>query len=436
MQILPATPTFTISMPVGTSSLPLVELDKEQVSAKRKQIRLRKNSERRKNSDCSFGDYKGSLDFKAIEFFHAAKKTELAHSFSSQQLVKDATLFANEYNRGFVWNTPNFRRANRNIFSIADFHSHGLTGQVGEAIAYLTMVKWNYVYWDRCTTIWQRAAEAANIAHDDKVRVAKYLKSKIKSGKPDSEPDFVFEKSSGEVALMEAKGGFVHPSYDDPSTKGDLAHALSQLAAWSEVISPSPKKCYGIGTYLREEGDTNDPSLVAFVDPEGQENPNLRAARLPADLIRRCNYAAWLAGMGLISSGIALRDHRRKTPEAVSLPVVRIMNRDFAVATLGWKLSLDHDVYFAWWHEPFSFIERGRSALVMGLELDTLRSVEQAIHNPSGLDLLRLDNQGLLALRTETDNINWSVMPDGSGFFLLNGDEFYQALHDRQVFKL
>jgi len=424
-------------MPIGGSSLPLVELDKSQVSTKRKQIRLRKHSPRRKASDCSFGKFKEHLGFKAIEFFHAAKKTELTRSFTNRELERLATAFAVEYEDAFVWDPQNFRKTDRDVFSIADFDSSRLAGRVGEALAYLTMVKWDYVYWDRCTTLWQRAARAAKVSHSDQLKVAKYLKGKISPVKIRNAPDFVFEKATRQIALMEAKGGFVHPAHDNPPIKDDLAQALKQLKAWSDVISPSPSKSFGIGSYLREESDNHDdPSLIAFVDPEDEEDANPRAVEFPQDLIRRCNYGAWLRGMGLVTSGTALRDQRRKTPEAVSLPVVRIMNRDFAITTLGWKLSLDYDVFFGLWHEPFSFIERGRSALVMGIELNTLRSVEQAIHNPSGLDLLRLDNQDIGALRAEVDNMNWSIMPDGSCMFLLDRDQMYQGLHDRQIFKL
>jgi len=438
MQILPATPTFTISMPTGTSSLPLVELDKNQVTAKGKQIRLRKNSQRRKASHCSFGNFKDRLDFKAIEFFHAAKKTELTRSFSHKELERQATAFATEYDDSFIWNTTNFRKTNRNIFSLTEFDSSRLAGRVGEAIAYLTMVKWDYVYWDRCTTIWQRAAQAAKIEHREQVKVAKYLKSKISSGKPDNEPDFVFEKSTREVALMEAKGGFVHPTYDDPSTKGDLAQALTQLTAWSRVISPAPSKSFGIGTYLREEGDsTGDPSLVAFVDPEGEPNINIPVVEIPSDLVRRCNYGAWLSGMGLVTAGRALRDLRSKVPEAVSLPVVRIMNREFAVTVLGWKVSLlDMLDTFFWWPDRLQYVDHISGILAVGLEVNTLEIVGSAIHHPTEPVLLRLDNQSLIPVRRENDNINWSLMPDGSCVLILDRESFRESIQEWRTFKI
>lgn len=425
-------------MPVGTSSIPLVELDRDHVRAKGKQIRIRKNSLRRKASDCSFGNFKDHLGFKAIEFFHAAKKTELTSSFSQTQLERSAIAFAAEYDEAFVWNTNNFRKANRNIFSVAEFDSSRLAGRVGEAMAYLTMVKWDYVYWDRCSTIWRRAAEAANITHSEQIKVAKYLRSKIGSGKPDNEPDFIFEKSNGNVALMEAKGGFVHPTYDDPATKADLAQALTQLGAWSSVISPSPSKSFGIGTYLREESDGNgDPSLVAFVDPEAQSNINVLTLEVQSDLVRRCNYGAWLNGMGLITAGRALRNSRFKVPEAVSLPVVRIMDRQFAVTVLGWKLSvLDMlDAHF-WWPDSFRYFDQLSGILAVGLEVNTLEVVAQAIQNPSEPILLRLDNQGLIPLRTQNDNINWSIMPDGSCVLILDPRMVEEALHHRQTFKI
>lgn len=424
-------------MPVGASSLPLVELDKSQVSTKWKQIRIRKNSLRRKSSDCSFGKFKEHLDFKAIEFFHAAKKTELTSSFTNRQLNRLATAFSVEYEDAFVWDTKNFRKTDRDVFSVADFDLSHLAGRVGEALAYLAMVKWDYVYWDRCSTVWQRAARAAKVSHSDQLKVAKYLKRKVSSGKLGNAPDFVFEKATGHIALMEAKGGFVHPQYDDPPIKDDLARALKQLKAWSDVIAPSPSKSFAIGSYLRDESDNNgDPSLIAFVDPEGDEVPDPGAVEFPQDLIRRCNYGAWLRGMGLVTSGTSLRDLRRKIPEAVSLPVVRIMNRDFAITSLGWKLALGYELHSYLWHEPYSLVDWAAGILAMGLEVNTLRVVEQAIHNPAVPVLLRLDNQDISAVRVEADNLNWSIMPDGSCLLLLDQDNLYKARRNRQVFKL
>jgi hypothetical protein len=439
MRILLAPTPITISVPSGKSTLPLVELDKNQVTKKRKPVRLRKNSSRRRTADCSFGDFKETLDFTAWEFFHAAKKTELASSFSTKQIDRKALAFSLDHEETFIWDPSNFRKADRNIFALEDFASAGLAGRVGEAIAYLTMVKWKYVYWDRCEVVWQRAARIANVKHDEQLRLARHVKKEPFSRNSVPSPDFVFEKENGEVALMEAKGSFVHPRNDDPSAKADLSQALRQLKAWSEVISPTPKKSFGIGTYLREESDgTGDPSLVTFVDPEGGKNSNLTPVRLPADLIRRCNYGAWLNGMGLTASGRALRDVRQKARETFSLSVVRIRGIDFAITTEGWKLSFLNSLDpFVPWDRPSRYYREPTIGwLVMGIETNTLRLLGDAIHNRDTPLLSRLDLQNVAGIIEERQDTPWSVMPDGSFLGLLDQKDLEKTLQDRQTFTL
>lgn len=425
--LIPSHP-ITFNAPQGTSSLPLVEVPKSKVSPKHKPIRLRKDSQKRKQADCSFGKFSGALDFNAWQFFHAAKKTELASSFTPQQADRRAFAFALEHEDTFVWNTGNFRRIDRSIFDLEDFASSGFAGRVGEAIAYLTMVKWGYVFWDRCASVWARAAQQAHISHGEQLKVAQYLASRVASGRPQNEPDFVFEKPNGDVALMEAKGSFVDPDKDNPSTKDDLRQALRQLAAWSAVLSPTPRKSYGIGTYMREEHDANDdPSLIVFVDPPGESDPDVQPAELSADLVRRCNYGAWLAEMGFRQSGIALADRREIETTAIELPVVTLNGREFALSIQGWRIDQRRFEVFPWWpfemmHFPwrhrFEFLrEIGITGVyATGLEVSTLRAASAALADPASAALMDMQpttdfgaGQG-----QQLDGFYGSVMPDGS----------------------
>ncbi len=417
--------------------MPLVELDKSLVEARGKSVRLRKDSKKRNSADCSFGNFKEHLGFDAWQFFHAAKKTELASSFSEEQLNNRAFAFALEHERTFVWDSSNFRKIDRNTFALEDFASAGLAGRVGEAIAYLTMVKWGYVFWDRCTTVWLRAARRAKVSHNDQLRVARYLASKVSSGKPANEPDFVFEKLNSEVALMEAKGSFLDPGRDKPTVKQDLRQALSQLSAWSEVIAPAPGKSFGIGTYLREESDNvGDPSLIAFVDPRVRKKLNFRPVEFPRDLIRRCNYGSWLMGMGLVSSGRALRDLRAKPADEFSLPVLRIANRDFAVTAAGWKLELESEFSPWWWRNfPYSHWSE-KTWLMLGIDANILRQLGAAIRNPEEPVLLRLEAQQAANLTAENRANTWSIMPDGSFVGVISRDKIADAFQSMQTFTL
>ena len=201
-------------------------------------IRFRKGSKKRAAADCSFGDFVGSLEFIAWEFFHAAKKTELTSSFTTQLIDRRALGFAEECDGLFVWNTANFRREDRTVFGLEDFADSGLAGRCGEAVAYLTMVKkWGYLFWDRIATLWECAAAHSGMTHPEMVKWARVISSKL-SSRPDLEPDFAFENDTPEVALMEAKGSFVHPVHDNPTTKDDLRHGLKQLGAWSGMVAP------------------------------------------------------------------------------------------------------------------------------------------------------------------------------------------------------
>ncbi|MBI2930416.1 MAG: hypothetical protein HYY16_02085 [Planctomycetes bacterium] len=440
--ILPSQP-IVISPPTGASQLPLVEIDKAKVTAKHKPVRIRAGSRQREAADCSYGKFDSTqLSFGAWEFFHAAKKTELACSFTPNLADRRAFAFALEHEGTFVWSLKNFRRTDNAVFSLEDFAETGLAGRVGEAIAYLAMIKRGYVFWDRCATVWSRAARNANISHADQLRVAKYVSQLVASGKPQNEPDFIFEKQTGDVALMEAKGGFAEPGVDYLHTKNVLNQALTQLGAWSSVITPTPAKCYGIATLIRKENDPHgDPSLIAYVDPPGRKDSNLPQAELPPDLVRRCNYGAWLVGMGFVSSGSALRDLREKGMEEIQMPIMSVGNRRYAVVPAGWKVP-DFQMMplfepWYWDFPPFHWPGRRRgSVMVMGIDSQILRRLGRAIQNPHEPALLDLELGGEDSNVSNTPEFPGSAMPDGTLMATFSREDFARSLESMEKFSL
>ena len=254
--------------PQGTGILPLVELDKKSVKKPYKPIQLREGSKKREAADCSYGMFGAHLNFTAWELFHAAKKTELTRTFTPQRADRLGLLFADEHHDRFIWNTGNLRCTDGSGLWLEDFSSTGLSGRIGEALAYLTMVQptWGYAYWDRVATVWMRAAHNANIHHHDMLRAAHYT-GLISHNSPTPQPDFTFEKPDGTVALMEAKGSFVTPGNSRPDVKGRLKHGLEQLANWGSLIAPPPAHLIAIASLLREQNDPcTDPSLILHVD--------------------------------------------------------------------------------------------------------------------------------------------------------------------------
>lgn len=443
---LPLPAPILVAAPTGNSTLPIVEVPRISVETKRKQIRLRRGTSVRKAADCSFGNFTGHLNFDAWSFFHAAKKTELATSFAATFVDRRAMSFADEYNGWFVWNPDNFRRANRDTLRLEDFAESGLAGRFGEAIAYLLMVNWGFIYWDRIAALWERAAKKSGMTHQDSVKHARVIS---KSPRPDSEPDFAFEKASGEVSLMEAKGSFVHPGDDNPSTKSDLQHGLKQLAAWTKLIHPLPLKSYAIGTYFRDISDNSgDPSLIVFVDPPGSKTATAPKVAFPPDWIRRGNYGAWLLGMGFVESGHALRSGREVNQLSHRLPIVNISGREFAVVLQGVRVKrADEWFNLSPWFDPLfyspdiprpfppnlgRFLQRiGITAIqVLGIESDTLALIEEAIGNGQSEALLSRgagvnlttpsESQGDSLLppdgfsKTSTPGFSGSIMPDGT----------------------
>lgn len=440
--VLPRPAPILISAPDGRSTLPIVELPRSAVQSRQRQIRFRRGSRQRESADCSFGKFSDHLDFDAWSLFHAAKKTELTTTFTTSMADYRALTFAGEYDGLFVWNTDNFRRVERSVFALEDFSETGLAGRFGEAIAYLAMVKWDYVYWDRIAVLWERAAAVSGMTHPERVRWAHVISERLDARRPHLEPDFAFEKANGEVALMEAKGSFVHPINDNPSTKADLRHGLKQLAAWTGMVAPAPSKSFAVGTYFRDVSDNaGDPSLIAFVDPPGSKTRSGPRVAFSPDWIRRGNYGAWLIGMGFANGGNALRSGRAVSLSDRLLRVVKIAGRDFALVAQGVRMKeIGKSLVPMPWFDPWSF--DGIAAIqVLGIESDTLDLIEEAARNPTSHALLRRNANATLAqsesgdaprpsvgfARSSTPGFSGSIMPDGTLMGEIDPEMFARA---------
>lgn len=417
---------LTLTVPQGGSRLPLVELDKATVKAPRKRVVLPKA--KREKADCAYGSFGSHLQFTAWELYHAAKKTELTKTFTQTDADGLALCFAHEHHDRFVWNTQNFRCTNGSGLWLEDFSGTGLAGRVGEAIAYLVMVKqWGYVYWDRIASVWLRSAFGQQIEHKQMVQVARYTGT-LQEKAFDLQPDFVFEKEDHTTSLMEAKGSFVTPGAAHPVDKGVLKHGLEQLDAWGSLITPTPASSVVIASYLREVSDSaTDPSLVVHVDPPPGLRPDIEPIAVPPDQIRRGNYGAWLAQMGFRQSGRALADRGEIATEPVALPVLPLNGRRFALAFLGWRQREPHRLMPPWfpfglldlpWPHHIGFLRRiGIDGVyVAGIEVSVLEAIGRTLINPADDALMALRPTADIASGEGRQRLGFygSVMPDGS----------------------
>jgi hypothetical protein len=445
-----------------SSALPILEFKPNQLKARLSRKRNFKSTLNSRPQECSFGRFnKQQLEVKQWQFFHAAVKTELTHSFTAAQAYGKAIGYANYRNDILDWQSFNLRLTERDKRDLEDFANAETAGRFGEAVAYLTMISMGYVYWDRLEVLLKRILRQKNVQHDDALKLIYKITRRKLSGK---QSDFVFEKQNQETSLMESKGSFVSRTRNKPTLKRDLQYALSQLARWATGITPTPQKSFAIGTYFRDVDDPADPSLIAVVDPPGEPDEKVPPIEVPDDAIRRGNYGAWLIGMGFEQAGNALRlesvsDAKDQRQREVQLPVISVNGTSFAIKVetlvvdsvltsritngpagpesfpfanlLGpyWEVSY-YDIYRAL--EELRYFPHGLRGFatrlkdsgfsdcgVTGIELNTLRLIETALAAPESTALLRHESlQQFSALSVENSNSEQgfagSILPDGT----------------------
>lgn len=356
---------------------------------------------------------------------HAIKKSDSARKISAAQGALKAAGFLLEQADLFDVRDDELRLGLGMATQYEDFSRTSLTGRVAQGMTLLMLEGKGYAFSERFGSFLDRhKASAAARA----VITAKFAK-KAMLGKPPSRwrkrkpwlsdlrtPDFVLEKHGSDRALAESKGSFVEPG-NSPDIKGHLGSALDQLDGWDKLIGPTPMKSFAVATYLREVEDLHEePSLVAFVDPEDQ--PNLDAIVPEPGDIRRASYAAWLGAMGLFAAAGRLLRGRKTEGEDINLLRVKILGREFALVVGGYWLNPGDARGIAALHWPWFHPRYVSHVQVVGLEVTALRALSQAIQTGSAQGLMELRPlESRRVYRDATEGyFTGSVFSDGSLF--------------------
>lgn len=386
----------------GNSQLPVYECDKAKVQKKHGRVR-------------PLGKAKEEISFSAWRLAHALKKADCAREPSSVLLGVGAAGFLLEHIHLFDWRHEELRLSAGMSDFYADFTRTGLAGRVAQGMALLFLENQGYAYTARLS---------AEIKRQNGSTVAQGLlksKSKRTGTTPSRAPDFIVENGKCERALAEAKGAFLTPNATC-NIKGVLKDALDQLDGWDRIINPQPLKNFAVGTFLREANDQfEEPSLVAFVDPEPGEEE--RSIEIPPDAIRRANYASWLALMGFDDVSQRLRaragDWQRRT-----VPLIRLGGRSYVVAIasirpwttrgrLDTELWRFIDDWPHWFWGPFP---DGVCVELVGLDLEVIRALGPASEQPAAVGLMSLEPYERHEIPGEVDGSRFygSVFSDGS----------------------
>ena len=234
-------------------------------------------------------------------------------------------------------------------------------------------------------------------------------------------PDFVLENGSRDRALAESKGKFV-PLGGTPNIKGTLSDALDQLASGGRLLRSKPQKSYAVGTFLREIGDwSQEPSLIAFVDPEPDEAGD--PVELPLDAIRRTNYASWLSLMGFDDSARRLRT-KEGGVERHNVPTVALGRHRYVVAVASirpryGRQVLDPDLWQWIWRCPAWCLAPFLDSIcieIIGLDLEVVRTLGETIRRQRSADLMAIEPEDRSDVPSEFDGGEFlgSVFSDGS----------------------
>lgn len=383
------------------------------------------------------------LTINAWKFFHATAKTELSSSFSANRSRLHGVAKYCDLGELINWNQNPIRVRQSGVFARKDASRSYASSRFGEAISYLFMKSQGYIFWDHLPSLVERCILKSPATHAERTRKARAIKSRLdramqakKHKSVLSSPDFVFETSTRNIALLESKGRMITPG-KRPNFKADMAKALNQLSIWQTIVAGKPK-AIAAGTYLREVGDGLDDSMFAFVDPPGDEaDEDLKIDVLDDNMLRRGNYAAWMRGMGLIQSAQTLATGEKGNGTFYQLPVVKVQGREFVFSPWWWPSAATprrilHSCLF---EELMSFSRRqlamkallrlANSPPSFGLELKVMRRIEGAINASENNALDEIQSLEM----NENQESGISVFPDGSIF----ADEAEIFLRDRAI---
>ena len=390
----------------GTSRLPVYELNRANVTRPYVRIRpLRENT----------------TDFRisAWRLAHAIKKADCAKGIPSIVLHFGAVGFLVEHLFLFDWNSDNLRLNNGMADYYADFIRTSLSGRVAQGMSILFMEEREYSFNGQFSTFLKSAGGQAV--------AGRLIKAKSSKRKIPKTPDFIFQKFGNEVALVESKGGFVTPG-NAPLIKGDLREALEQLDDWDRILgSQQSVKSFAVGTYIKEGGDlSEEPSLIAFVDPEPDEST--KRVSYPPDLIRRCNYAGWLAGMGFLDTSNRLKGFVKDSSSLrTRLPMLALGDRQYAFVVLSFRPILKDRIFYGenfwlglddWQSWPLHFFHEGMSLEIMGVEIETLNSLSKFLLTGNSEPLMHIEpiSERDLPQKADEGKFFGSVYSDGTLF--------------------
>lgn len=390
--------------------------------------------------------HRGTLDFTLWELFHASKKAELLNARPAAAVVVSALASLVEHFDLFA-NAPQLKLRDGHASLYADFSSTSLAGRLAQGMALLFMQSRGFAYVERMEALLNRALRRRNYTPGTLAPGVIGLSST--TGLPTQDPDFIFEGRGGrnDLALAESKGSFAIPTHS-PNIKGAMSDGLTQLAYWPRFLNPPPRKSFVVGTFFREECDTHaEPSMIAFVDPEGDE-PTDDQRTFSEDAIRRANYAAWLRQMGFqyAANALTLQSPQEGVTASrlavIALPTDR-GNREFAFRIVAavdefgptpmeW-LTRDFPNHI-WPSYP---IRRKRPPLflIAAIELKTLRQVEIAVSRPEAPALLDLQQISDVQISSD-DGLAGSVFPDGTFFGAVSGEWLTEHGTQLEEFKL
>jgi hypothetical protein len=327
-----------------------------------------------------------------------------------------------EYDGLFSDTTSDLRLSDGQTDLYGDFSKTSLAGRIAQGMAFLFMNSQGYRSGERLESFARRMLGESGLSTDWGVKIrAKVSQTTVAK----RAPDFIFQNSSTQTALVESKGGFAARD-SKPGIKEYLRQGLSQIDQWipagkRSLINPAPRKGFVIGTYLREERDPNpEPSGIVFVDPEGSE-PDEDVPHYRKDLIDRANYAAWLNALGFLESASALRTYRSNDGRRERrLPCIRIGGNLFAFTIWAADLPSD-DILPGWWErvdpelETYFLLQRAfrrpPRVLVCGIETRALASITRMLAPDTAREPLFVDGP---ILRDGIDSNHLSVFNDGT----------------------
>lgn len=346
---------------------------------------------------------RAQLQFNGWELAHAVVKADFVIS-GNYGLASLGFLFQMDRILDFT-SSPNLRLAKGAARAMNDVTQTSVIGRVGQGLSILFAQSLDYRFACHLATLPEVGTWlAANRSIKEEKKVA----------------DFLFENEAGQRMILESKATFTLDTNNPIAVKGKLRPALmKQVEPWMPRINPSALKGFAVHSALRERGAA--PSAIAFVDPEG-DGP----AGEVSSFVRRENYAAWLAVMGIRGGADRLRGTQftdEFDPTPVELLLADIGCRKYALVISDELIFRPIAMKKRPPHHPPK-ISFGDSHLVphlfaIGLEIEGARAVQKALQG---------NDEALLAYRPDTDgevptDVLRSIFPDGTLFGLVRPDE-------------